>query len=374
MASASKPERETVSRAGGKSLADAWVTAPRPLDIADTLLSSQDIVKVVEATGVISPFFLEGGRKSRLKKAAYEGRIGSRAYKFENENTPVRVFDDQKDEALLVPKNSIVFVESDLDFRIPDFIALRFNLQIQHVHRGLLLGTGPLVDPGFWGKLCIPLHNLTDEDYEIPKNEGLIWIEFTKTTLDTDKKDGARAPLVGTPSDENGHWDIVKFLNKAATQYNGKKVPIRSSLPAMFDEANQAAARSASDAKAALGEAEKLRSINFIAMVAAAVGLAGIGLSAAAFLSTLLYRNEDIAVRLQASTNAAQRAIDGHIDDVARFKATPADRVILIPAMRAQVDRQRREIQDLQRQLIYTRKTVEEIKAHQRVLDTRGIE
>ena len=55
-------------------------------------------------------------------------------------------------EELTVGANSIVFVECDLDFRLPDFIALRFNLQIRHVHRGLLLGTGPLVDPGYRGK------------------------------------------------------------------------------------------------------------------------------------------------------------------------------------------------------------------------------
>ena len=121
---------------------------------------------------------------------------------------------------------------------MPDFIALRFNLQIQHVHRGLLLGTGPLVDPGFWGKLCIPLHNLTDQDYEIPKEEGLIWLEFTKTTLPTDKTDDARVPLEGISHDEKGHWDIEKFLNKAASQYRGHKVPIKSSLPTMFSEAN----------------------------------------------------------------------------------------------------------------------------------------
>jgi hypothetical protein len=47
---------------------------------------------------------------------------------------------------------------------------------------GPLLGTGPLVDPGFRGKLLIPMHNLTASDYELATKEALIWIEFTKTT------------------------------------------------------------------------------------------------------------------------------------------------------------------------------------------------
>lgn len=370
---ATDAERELVSRAEGKARADAWVTAPKTLDIADTLLNSQDIVKVVEATGVVSPFFVSGGRKARLKKAAYEGRIGTRAYIFRDENAPVRIFNDTEDDALLVPKNSIVFVECDLDFRVPDFIALRFNLQIQHVHRGLLLGTGPLVDPGFWGKLCIPLHNLTDQDYVIPKAEGLIWLEFTKTTLPTGDHDDARAPLTGAPSDENGNWDIVKFLNKAAMQYTGNKIPIKSSLPTMFEEANRAVAKSAEDARGALAEAEKLKSMNFIAMVAAAVGLGALGISASVFLSNLLNRNEDMAVRLQASTSAAQRSIDGHIDDVARYDGAPREKQLEVPALNAQVERQRREIEDLQDELLKTQQEVREFKRQQILVNQRNV-
>ena len=54
--------------------------------------------------------------------------------------------------------NSIAFVALEPCFRIPEYMALRFNLKIKHIYKGLLLGTGPLVDPGFSGKLFIPLH------------------------------------------------------------------------------------------------------------------------------------------------------------------------------------------------------------------------
>lgn len=350
-ASGASTETEVVSRAQGKALADAWVAAPSLLEVPYTLLNSEDILKVVKATGLISPVFTGGGRKSRLKKAAYEGRIGRSAFMFEDQNIPTQVFDADRDKFLLVPKNSIVFVECDLDFRLPDFIALRFNLQIQHVHRGLLLGTGPLVDPGFWGKLCIPLHNLTDQDYEIPVSEGLIWIEFTKTTLPSDQHDGARVALEGTPRDEVGHWDIRKFLDKAATQYTGLKVPIRSSLPHMFEEANAAVAKSAEDARGALAEAEKLRSLNTIAMVAAATGLGALALSAAVFLTNLSARNEDIAVRLQAATGSVQRSLDQHLDGVATFGSQSAESRAELPALRAQVERQRQEIIQLRRRI-----------------------
>jgi deoxycytidine triphosphate deaminase len=76
--------------------------------------------------------------------------------------------------------NSIAFVTLEPMFRIPDYMALRFNLKIVHVYKGLLLGTGPLVDPGFVGRLSIPLHNLTANTYTFHAGDGIIQMEFTK--------------------------------------------------------------------------------------------------------------------------------------------------------------------------------------------------
>lgn len=337
-------EELLVSRVQGKALAEAWDKEPKRLKIPDTLLTSKHIMEVVQATGIVSPFFYSDGlRKDRLKKAAYEGRVGSKAYIYKEKNCPEKIFDSSTDEYLMVPRNSIVFVESDLDFRIPDFIALRFNLQIQHVHRGLLLGTGPLIDPGFWGKLCIPLHNLTDEDYEIPKNEGLIWIEFTKTTLPSNETDKARAPQASS-NERKEHWDIEKFLHKAADQYRGHKVPIKSSLPTMFKKANDAVEKSAEDAATAAKEAGSLRTLNIYAMVAAAIALAALTTAFGVFLWNMASRNEEIAGKLSAETETAHGAIDQHIRDVDRYGSTPNEARASVPALRGVIERQNDEI------------------------------
>ena len=84
---------------------------------------------------------------------------------------------------MILPANSITFVQVEPHFRLPNYIAVRFNLRITHVHRGLLLGTGPLVDPGFHGRLLVPLHNLTAYEYYLDTTKALIWVEFTKTTF-----------------------------------------------------------------------------------------------------------------------------------------------------------------------------------------------
>lgn len=370
MSELKEAERELVSRRRGERLAKAWRENPQDLQIPDTLLNSKDIIAVVEATGLISPFYIDGGRKSRLKKASYEGRIGSRAYRYENKNSPEIIFESDKHEYLRVPQNSIVFVESDLDFRLPDFIALRFNLQIQHVHRGLLLGTGPIVDPGFWGKLCIPLHNLTDEDYEIPKDEGLIWIEFTKTTLPSDKTDEARVALGAASQDKEGHWEIEKLLHKAASQYRGHKVPIRSSLPTMFNEATAAATKAASeaeaakdDARSALDVADKLRNYNFLSMIGAAVGFVAVSVAVVSFLFTLSSRNEEIATRLRMEAETAQDAIEEHVKTVDRYGLQPVETRAALPGLRSTVEQQRREIADLRQEIAMLRAEMSELRA-----------
>lgn len=146
--------------------------------IPGSLLNSADIRSYVKRTGLIYPFY-----DKDLKSASYTARIAGKC-KFWDEEAKQFIEKDLKssgDKIILKP-NSIAFVGIEPTFRLPDYIALRFNLKITHVYRGLLLGTGPLIDPGFVGKISIPLHNLTSNEYIFSFNESLIWIEFTKTS------------------------------------------------------------------------------------------------------------------------------------------------------------------------------------------------
>ncbi|WP_256752333.1 hypothetical protein [Mesorhizobium sp. Mes31] len=226
-------EEEVLTREDARRIAEDLIGKPDPLKsmkISPSLLAAEHIADYVIATGLVSPFYL-GGKKKRLKKASYEGRIGSKAYEFKKGELVLVPFNKN---CLTVPANSIVFVECDLDFRLPEYIALRFNLQIRHVHRGLLLGTGPLVDPGYWGKLCIPLHNLTSKDYDIPISEGLIWIEFTKTTSNV-----SPTKAIGSKPGPDQFWNIEDFIRKASKHYTRiEYIPIQSSIPEAVYEAN----------------------------------------------------------------------------------------------------------------------------------------
>src|ERR1041385_2141118 len=143
-----------------RHLADGVDVDPFPT-IPKSLLSSEHIKLYVRETGMIWPFEPEEGR---LKPASYEVSAGGKFIYWDEKGNKITE-NITKDSVFTLPANSISFVQIETYFRLPLYIAVRFNLRITHVHRGLLLGTGPLVDPGFHGKLLVPLHNLTSDPY-----------------------------------------------------------------------------------------------------------------------------------------------------------------------------------------------------------------
>jgi deoxycytidine triphosphate deaminase len=201
------------------------------------LLNSADIADYVAATGMIFPFD-PNPDSGKLKSASYEIDLLGQCF-YWDEKGKSNSCDLKKGKKFILRKNSIAFVSPETNFRIPDYIALRFNLRIQHVHRGLLLGTGPLIDPGFEGRLVIPLHNLTTNDYEFEGGEGIIWVEFTKLNplqkvyrRDVFKREGKYVPF---PEDKkNKKMDY--YLRKASPH-----AAIRSSIPDSINAARTSA-------------------------------------------------------------------------------------------------------------------------------------
>lgn len=148
---------------------------PFPM-IETALLNSADIFQYVAKTGMIYPFDVQ-----KLQGASYEVALRGTVIWWDEENKKEHVERLEKPgDSFQLEPNSIAFVTLEPMFRIPDYLALRFNLKIVHVYKGLLLGTGPLVDPGFVGRLSIPLHNLTANTYTFYAGDGMIQMEFTK--------------------------------------------------------------------------------------------------------------------------------------------------------------------------------------------------
>ena len=213
--------------------ADWWEFEDPFNDLDPALLTAEQINNYARVTGLIYPF-----DEKLLKGATYEIGIGGNIYTWDDKKkkriVPVA---DAGESGVVLEANSITFVQTDVEFRLPQYIAMRFNLHIKLVHRGLLLGTGPIVDPGFRGRLLIPLHNLTSQPLTISEGEKIVWIEFTKTAFGrSSTQEGYRQECVDfRVFPKNKRWlEPEVYFQKA----NGGN-PIMSSISGFISKTNK---------------------------------------------------------------------------------------------------------------------------------------
>lgn len=241
-------------------------------DIQPSLLNSADVYDYVRMTGMLYPF---DASPKYLKSASYEAAISGQCIWWDAKGDQFEVQLKKDGDEFLLQANSIAFVQVAPHFRLPDYIALRFNLKITHVHRGILLGTGPLVDPGFVGRLLIPLHNLTTNPYRFRFGEGLIWVEFTKTSIyplwSQDTKAAVGLTRKGIfhpfPKDKND-MQPEDYLRKSSPHK-----PIRSSIPEVGRESREFAVQAKTIAEAVEKRVKNYSYIGVAALVLTIVGL-----------------------------------------------------------------------------------------------------
>lgn len=136
-------------------------------NIPPALLNSADLLDYIATAGMLWPYEITPeGRDEWLKPASCAVACTGNVLRFGFDKESQRVTKTEEHtleegQRLNLPANTITFLQLGTTFRIPDYIAARFNLTIREIHRGFLVGTGPLVDPGFVGRLFVPLHNLT---------------------------------------------------------------------------------------------------------------------------------------------------------------------------------------------------------------------
>jgi len=330
--------------------AHARATYFRDLDplhsLPPALLSSEHIFDYVRITGMLHPF---SPTMDRLKSASYEVRATKFIYW--DENGEKTTDDIRPDHIYELPPNSITFVQIESKIRLPNYIAIRFNLRIKHVHRGLLLGTGPLVDPGFKGDLLIPLHNLTSKPYRIKGDEGVIWIEFTKTS----HNDKAWPATQGKFHEIQQHKTDVNpevYFQRA----NGGN-PIQSSIPVFVKDANDKASRAENSARNAERAASKAkRTIQIIAGVGILTGIVAVAGALVPLFSYFQQINSNVIAAnslassvqkeaVQANTTAAQS-----MNENERLRLQLSDALLDIEALRVELQITQKQLEELKTQ------------------------
>ncbi|BDV39059.1 hypothetical protein [Methylocystis bryophila] len=313
-----------------KDAEDADARADRFVDedpfhkILPALLSSEHVKKYIKQIGMLYPYDIENA--DNFKAASCEIEMGGTYIRWNEDKSIV-----EKNIVPLVPyvfpANSITYVQIKPIIRLPNYIAMRFNLRIKHVHRGLLLGTGPLVDPGYRGNLVIPIHNLTASDYVIYGGDKLIWAEFTKTSY---IKEDSNINSKFVPTQKRIFNQPPKYwLDKAA----GKNVPIQNSIPAALAVAIKSAEESKAAAKGSLDAAEEARKWAQRWVLGSALGalLASVGMVIA--LHQLFHQVDGNIMQavsaVNASTsisNAARESID-NTDKSVKSATSSLDRI-----------------------------------------------
>ncbi|WP_158942135.1 hypothetical protein [Granulicella sp. S190] len=121
----------------------------------------------------------EGYKRDNLRPASYTLTIGSL---YVDSAGKIRQLSKEKDNSFYMEPNSIVYVSTEESLDLPFYIVARFNLRVKWVYKGILLGTGPQVEPGFRGKLSCPLFNLTDRAIKIKLGDAFATIDFERTS------------------------------------------------------------------------------------------------------------------------------------------------------------------------------------------------
>jgi len=209
-------------------------------DVFPALLSSAHIQAYIAKTGMIFPYFPEAdSKKEMVTSASMIMTIGPEVLYWDSKDKQQYCMNLQKEDSITLRPNSITFLRPAERFNIPDYIAVRFNLRIVHVHRGLLLGTGPLLDPGYKGSPMIPVHNLTDNEYVVRVGDEFINVEFTKISNIGEK------PILKENDNEISFeykQNRGKTFDYSFTKFIDKNVPqrkVKSSLSAVIDKANR---------------------------------------------------------------------------------------------------------------------------------------
>ena len=278
--------------------------------IEAALLNSADILAYVKKTSMLTPF-----DPSKLKGASYDVPIEGRVIYWDGTGEKrIKELINAGDYFDLSP-NSIAFVTLQPYFRIPYYLALRFNLKITHIYKGLLLGTGPLVDPGFCGRLSIPLHNLTGNTYRFFMGDELITMEFTKMSRNEmwriDEVDVGHSEKYlenNIKSDRKVDDYVAKALEK------DRLAKVISSIPDTMLETKKAITDAQNTIKEMKEAAENAKRWSNVINIAGLVGIATVVLSAV----TLTYKaNEryDLLIKEYESMKSHYEDVIGEMAD-----------------------------------------------------------
>ncbi|MEK6273086.1 MAG: hypothetical protein AABM42_10635 [Actinomycetota bacterium] len=282
-----------------KRLTPAYWSDPWPN--LQGMLTSEYIRAYHEAVGrMIRPFDPE-----RLKTASYELTLGARhvVEKKERRITP-------EEPRLVLPPNSLSFVSTEQVLLLPHYLVGRFDLAIDFIYQGLLLGTGPQVDPGFQGGLSCPLHNISNEEIVLELGKPFAKIDFAKTVP---RPERVRAAWDGLSTEkELRRWLEDEPASSSSRLFKGGRPKWREPI---FDYLG--AKRPTSSVKALQARLDRYRTFGWSALALGVIALL-VGVPSLILQATDLFNNDlapkETVTKLEQQTAAHDHVLQARIE------------------------------------------------------------
>lgn len=134
------------------------------------LLTDKDIKQGIESGELIIEHFSE----DCLQPASYDMRLGE-----EGITSSGREKVNPQDKGLLtIPAGDFALVTTHERVKLKPRIAGHIGLRSHYARKGLILLSGPQIDPGFQGVLVLGLNNVSPSDLVIPHKEKFCTVEF----------------------------------------------------------------------------------------------------------------------------------------------------------------------------------------------------
>ena len=305
---------------------------PLAEEIQPALLNSVDIEKYIDKGCLIENIDFSS---DRLKTASYEMRLLGKLYDWsttDDGRLKPHCRDVCHGKEIVLYRNSITYLWMKESLLLPEYIAARFNLHIRYVHKEILLGTGPLVDPGFSGNLLIPLHNLTDNDYQLKGGDGVIWVEFTKMSKLEESSRPKPFPIekyIDNPG--------LYFEKSGVTKAGGVQSAFKGALEKTVNAAD-AARKSATNARE---ETERFRKIytwaGFASVVVIVIAVGSMIMGGYSLVNQVVKTTTEIHRQIESDRNEQSKNTDAVQKKIADLEARIDEYSTEMKALKGQV-------------------------------------
>ncbi len=121
----------------------------------------------------------DGSILGQVQPASYDLRLGAKCY-LGDEQKIIQL--DAKNPALCIPPQDVAILSTREVLHMPRDLIGRWNIRIGLIYKGVLLVSGPQVDPGYDGQLYCVVYNFSTKAVILKKDDHIATIDFVTTT------------------------------------------------------------------------------------------------------------------------------------------------------------------------------------------------